>query len=825
MTKKMTLVLAVPCAAVALASCTCPRAPAGAEAARAGAPLKDYPHHPVPFTAVKFTDAFWSARMATNRTVTIPYDFEMCREHNRISNFEKAAGRKPGYFIGGFTFDDTDVYKTIEAASFSLASHPDAAMEKYLDELAELIAAAQEPDGYLITARRAADPQKPHQWLGPERWSNLVISHELYNAGHFMEAAVAHYQATGKTNLLNVAIKFGDLIRRDFGPGANQRRDVPGHPEVELGLIKLYRATGNRDYLDVTKFFIDQRGHTEGRKSTGVYGQDHAPITKQDEAVGHAVRATYLYSGIADVAALTGDPDYIAAIGRIWDNVAQKKLYITGGIGSSPAGEAFGPNYDLPNRTAYNETCAAIANMFWNHRMFLLHGDARYMDVFERTLYNGFLSGISLTGNRFFYPNPLEADSHGGGSRGHERRAPWFGCACCPPNVARFIASLPGYVYAQKPGNLYVNLYVGGEGAVKVDDQAVTVRQTTEYPWDGAVKIDIEPAAPAAFAVNLRIPGWVRNQPVPSDLYAYADGQTPKWQVRVNDRPVRAKLEQGYVVIRREWQKGDRVDLSFEMPVRRVVAHKEVIANTGRAAFERGPVVYCFEETDHGFDVRLIAAGRDVRLQPRKRADLLNGVVTLEGEAVRAERNDAGQVVLKQTPIKAVPYYAWAHREVGSMAVWLSEDPEHVRLPPLATIASQAKAKASFVGSGTLAALNDQQEPANSRGPDNSHFTWWPHLGTREWVQLDFAKPAKVAKCEIYWFDDTGHGACKVPKSWRLFYRKDGEWKPVENPNEFAVKPDTYNTVIFDAVTTDGLRIEVELQPEASGGLLEWKVE
>ncbi len=435
----------------------------------------------VPFTEVSLDDDFWARRIETNRKVTIWYDFGKCEETGRINNFAKAGGLMEGEFEGIY-FNDSDVFKVIEGAAYSLKTHYDARLDKYLDDLIAKIAAAQEDDGYLYT-NRTINPAKAADGAGSKRWSKLRQFHELYNVGHMYEAAVAHYRATGKRTLLEVAIKNADLVDKVFGPG--KKIDVPGHEEIEIGLVKLYQVTNEKRYLNLAKFFIDMRGRKDKRQIYGTYCQDHTPVIEQTKAVGHAVRAGYLYSGMADVAAHTGQKAYIAALDKIWDNVVSKKLYITGGIGSNPGGEAFGDDYELPNKSAYNETCAAIANALWNHRMFLLHGHARYIDVLERVMYNGFLSGISLTGNRFFYQNPLASD-------GNYQRSEWFGCSCCPVNVVRFIPSLSGYVYAYRNRDIYVNLYAAGSGTVKLPDNNIKLIQQTRYPWDGKVNISVD---------------------------------------------------------------------------------------------------------------------------------------------------------------------------------------------------------------------------------------------------------------------------------------------------------------------------------------------
>jgi DUF1680 family protein len=616
-----------------------------------------YPFQPVPFTQVTIRDGFWSPRLETNRTVTIPYDFQKCEETGRIDNFVKAAGDMDGSHIG-LHFNDSDVYKIIEGAAYSLQVHPDPELEAYIDAIIVKIAAAQEDDGYIYTAR-TIDPDHPHKMSGPERWSRLDTSHELYNLGHMYEGAVAYFQATGKRAFLDVAIKSADLISRVFGPHA--LRNVPGHQEVELGLVKLYGVTGNEKYLELAKFFLDERGHANGRElqqALGIVGymQDHMPVIEQREAVGHSVRATYMYSAMADVAALTGDQSYVNAIRHIWENVVQKKLALTGGVGARHQGEAFGDDYELPNQTAYNETCAAIGNVFWNHRLFLLDGQAKYYDVLERTLYNGFLSGIALDGSQFFYVNPLESDGEYVFNRADSiARQPWFECSCCPTNVVRLMPSVPGYIYATRNDRVYVNLYVGSQARLDLGGSAIQLLQTTEYPWQGDVKLMVNPARPLLFTLSLRVPGWVSGQPVPSDLYRYLDNAPGNVTVRVNDEIITTPAEQGYINIHRVWQAGDRVQLIMPMPVRRVLSHPQVVDCQGKVALERGPIVYAAEGVDNGGRALDIVLPDDMQLASEHRANLLGGVTVITGDS-----------------FVAIPYYAWSHRGVGEMTMWFS---------------------------------------------------------------------------------------------------------------------------------------------------------
>jgi len=773
---------------------------------------KDYPVQPVAFNHVHLTDKFWAPRIETNRAVTIPYAFEQCEQTGRMNLFARAAKVLRGEPLEdksppGYPFDDSDVYKVLEGAAYALSVKPDPELEKYVDDLIALIASAQEPDGYLYTTR-TINPEAPHAWAGKERWVlEQDNSHELYNLGHMYEAAAAHYQATGKRTFLDVATKSADLLVETFlKPG---RKIWPGHQVIEIGLGKLYRITGKREYLELSKLFLDSRG------GSGDYWQAHKPVTEQTEAVGHAVRATYMYSGMADVAALAGDPEYLKAINTIWEDVVQSKLYITGGIGSTGAGEAFGKPYDLPNMTAYCETCAQIGNVYWNQRLFLLHGDAKYVDVLERTLYNGLISGIALDGKTFFYPNPLE-------SIGQHARSPWFGCACCPSNVTRFMASTPGYFYAHRGDSLYVNLFATGHAEVDMGQgRQVKVAQETNYPWDGEIEIKLDPARAGRFKLMVRIPGWARNEAVPSKLYAF-EGATAKPTLRVNQREVQITLQDGYAVLDREWKAGDTISLSLPMPVRRVTASEDVKMNQGRVAIQRGPIVYCAEGVDNANSVRTFMLPDDADLKVVKQPDLLGGVVTLQTTAMDLAAQADGSVKQTAKPLTLIPYYSWANRGRSEMLVWLPNRLDAARPAPLPTIATKARITAS--GGVNPNAINDGSEPAYMGDSSNIFFHWWPKKGTEEWVEMAFAEAATVSEATLYWFDDTGIGECRVPESWRLLYKDGDQWKPVESASVFGVKKDQPNQISFAPVRTTALRLEVKLQSTWSTGIWEWSV-
>jgi len=628
----------------------------------AAAPKRDYPYVPVPFNRVEVNDPFWTPRLEVNRTVTIPYAFLKCEETGRIRNFEKAAGLLSGKHEGIY-FNDSDVYKVMEGAAYALQVRPDTMLRLYLDKVVTIMAAAQWEDGYLYTffSIPKRQPQK--------RWTNIRSLHELYCMGHMYEAAVAHWQVTGTKKFLNVAVKSADLVCRVFGPG--KRTDPPGHQEIEIALCKLYRATGDAKYLQQAKFFLDQRGRLGNRGPDGRgglygwYSQDHKPVVEQREALGHAVRAAYMYCGMADVAALTGNRSYIKAIDAIWGDVVGRKLYVTGGIGAAGGHEGFGPPYELPNETAYCETCASIAMVLWSHRMFLLHGDAEYIDILERTLYNAALSGVSMKGDRFFYPNPLA-------SRGKHARSPWFGCACCPSNIARFIPSVPGFAYATRGKDIFVNLFISGKAELKTGDNTITLRTKTRYPWEGKVNISVQPRKEESFTVFVRIPLWARNRPVPTDLYRFLRENQQQPEICVNGAPVPLQLEKGYAAVQRTWKAGDTLTVNFPLPVRRVVAHPKVAADKGRVALQRGPIVFCLEGPDNGGEVFDVILPDDADLKVRPRPDLLGGIVTITGEGKKWKVGaDGRKVVVGSKKITAIPYYAWAHRGRAQMTVWI----------------------------------------------------------------------------------------------------------------------------------------------------------
>jgi DUF1680 family protein len=781
---------------------------------------------PVPFTDVRITGGLLGQRQETNRAVTLPFALEQCEKADRLKNFDLAAETMRRRAAGetsfqnkpptSYTFDDTDVYKSIEGAAFSLSLKPDPELASLLERMIARVAAAQEPDGYLYTWRTMHPDSPVHDWIGQNRWEkDPILSHELYNLGHLYEAGVAHFQATGSRTLLDICLKSAELVYKDLADG-----DPPiatGHQVIEMGLTKLFLQTGDQRWLNLAKVLIDNRGKGGGSE----YSQNHQQVVEQSSAVGHAVRANYMYSGMADVAAANGNEAYLAAITRIWDNVVGRKLYLTGGCGARSSGEAYGDDYELPHN-GYNETCAAIAFLFWNQRMFLMTGEAKYMDVFERALYNGVISGVSLSGDRFFYPNPLVYDGKTKNNHGHAGRAPWFGCACCPPNIMRLLASLGGYVHAVRGKELFVNLYASGEASAKVAATTVRLTQTTNYPWDGAISLRLDPEKPAEFTLSLRIPGWVRGQPLPSDLYRYDDPAPAAWSVRVNGETIRPELRDGYATLTRNWKKGDTVELHFDMPVRRVAGNDKIAATRGQVALERGPVVYAFEAPDNAGNLADLALPASATFIPEHRPDLLQGVTILNISGA-ARRTETGE---SPTTLTAIPYASWNNRGLSAMRVWLPRDVSQVPPPPKPTIASQAALTVSFQRPGMDASrVNDQLVPLNATDGFAPNFDFWPHKGTAEWLQYSFQKPTSIRSINVSWFDDTGIGECRLPASWRLLYQtQDGKWQPVET-NTYPVRKAEPVTVTFPPVTTTAIRLELQLAEGFSAGLYEWSVE
>ena len=740
---------------------------------------------PVHFTEVKITDKFWAPRQETNRKVSIPHVIDQLYQTPRMQNLIRAGNGEKGDFKG-LVFDDSDVYKVLESAAYALDEKPDPVLEKKVDDIIAILAKAQMPDGYLNSYYQLMAPDK--------RFTNLADNHEMYCAGHMFEAAVAHYRATGKKSLLNVATKFADLLVRTFGEGPGKRMGYCGHPEIELALFKLADATGNKDYFKLSQFFINNRGtrfFADERKTPkdrfdGVYWLDDMPIREHREIKGHAVRAAYLFAGVADLANATGDPTLVKALDRVWKNTVYKRVFVTGGIGPSASNEGFTTDYDLPTFSAYQETCASLAMMFWNHRMGLLHGEGKYWDEVERSLYNGGLAGINLKGDKFFYVNPLA--SHGG-----HHRTPWFACACCPPNVTRTLASLGSYAYAKSDDALYVNLFIAGEVETQIGKEKVKVKVETNYPWDG--KIVIRPSE-GNYTIKVRNPNWTEGE---SDYKTFAG----------------------------PWKSGSKIELELKMPIKRLIANPGAKEVAGRAVIQRGPLIYALEQIDHKDNVLDMVLPTDAPLKPEFDKNLLGGVTVLKGNAQIAPEFDwrnqlYTQPPTREVPIKAIPYYAWDNREPGQMVVWLPYAP----LPPtpggLEKLATVKLSNVTNLARGN--AIKDGKEIAGSNKHPGDLCHFWPRKGTDEYVEYTWTKPQTIKGTKLYWFDDTGFGECRPPAKWEIQYLDGETWKSVPTKDAYAITLDKWIEINFPPVKTTSLRLVMKLQPNWSVGIHEWQV-
>ncbi|MFN2378968.1 MAG: beta-L-arabinofuranosidase domain-containing protein [Bacteroidales bacterium] len=770
----------------------------------------DYPIHPVPFTSIELADSFWLPRIRVNHQVTIPHS--LIQSENRLDNFRIAAGLQSGTFQSSYPFDDTDIYKIIEAASYSIYYNPDPALEAQIDDIISIIALAQEPDGYLYTARTIG--QFPAgfvtSWLGDERWEKVHdLSHELYNLGHLFEAACAYYEATGKENLLQIAVKAADLLDATFGWG--KLETYPGHQIVEVGLARLYRVTGDRRYLDLAKFFLDVRG-----PGGPEYCQAHLPVVDQTTAVGHAVRAVYMYAGMADVAALFNDVSYINAIGHIWDDLVTKKIYVTGGLGASGGNEGFDAPYNLPNSSAYCETCASIGNIYLNHRLFLMHGHSKYIDILERTLYNSLLSGVSLSGDRFFYPNRLA-------SSGGDNRSVWFGCACCPPNIAKLIPSVPGYIYAHKQDTLYVNLFISDTARFDFEGSQAEIIQSTDYPWGGDVNIEVNPSASTEFTIMVRIPGWARGEAITGNLYSFTGNSAGNVSISLNGIDYPFIIHNGYAVISRVWTPGDRVSLSLPMEPQKVIARDEVVADRDRFAVQRGPVVYCAEGVDNSGSVGSFRFDLDEQMESRFDESLLNGipVITLPSKMMDGSAGDE---------VTLIPYSYWNNRGASPMQVWLSEYKELNIPDSLIVVLSEGVATTNHVSSWEdLTGIYDLYDPVNSADKGTSAFGNWTSGGTTigvwNWVEYSFEEPKTISSSEVYWWRD-GAGINIPDSSFISYYDETAEsFVRIDSTLRWDddICPDRYNYEFFGPVTTRQIRLNF-FDHTMAQGILEWKV-
>lgn len=757
----------------------------------------------VPWTQVDINGGFWKPRQQALNTVTLRQQFDQLVEHKYKQNFERAAARRTGGYVG-YVFNDSDVYKVLEAASYALGKNRQPWLEQEVDNWIALIGKAQEPDGYLNCYFQLMSPNA--------KWTNLRDQHELYCAGHLFEAAAAHYQATGKTTLLNIATKLADHIANRFGEG--KRMGYPGHPEAELALFKLWRVTGNQSYFELSKFFIEKRGskffakehNTPLDKYDGDYWSDNVPMREHSSIVGHAVRAAYLFSGVTDLAIETKDQGLTQMLDRVWKSTALKRMFITGGIGPSGSNEGFTVDYDLPTFTAYQESCASIANALWNYRLALLHKDSKFADVLEQAVYNGALAGINLKGDQYYYVNPLASEG------GHHRQD-WFGCACCPPNLARLIGQIGGLSYGTDDRTLYTLLYTDSRVKTNIGNDQVTGKMSTNWPWDGKVSFTVENAGSGKFSLAFRQPGWSEIQ-----------------SLSVNGSPVKAATKSGFLYISRTWKKGDVVQFNVPMQVRKVVSHPSVKDTAGMFALKRGPLVYCVEQADNAVNFDQIGVPFTSDFVAESDPTVFGGTTVLRGSGfVADEARWLGRLFQalptpKPVALKAIPYFMWDNRKPGAMRVWLSPNPAPA---PLRGYERTAKVSVSFKNYNSQPeGVNDGFTPAtsNPNSPKQLHF--WSHLGGNEWVQYDFAKPVNVSSMRVFWFDDSGRGACRIPEKWRVEALVSGRWVSLEltKSSSYTTKLDVWNEVHFAPIKASALRLHVDQKEGFSSGIHEWQV-
>jgi len=751
---------------------------------------------PAPVTSVTVKDNFWAPRQESLQKVTFQHELNMCVREGDLQNFTLAANGATSGFKG-YVFQDSDTYKVIESIALGLAQKRNPALEAQVDKIVDDMAKAQLPDGYLDTHFQVKEPNG--------KWQHLAWNHELYCLGHMIEGAVAYAQVTGKTKFLNVATKFADLAVKRFLD--EKHPGYPGHPEAELALVKLADYTGNTRYLDLAEHFITTRGSKyfaveNGEpldKFDGTYWMDDMPLDQQSEIKGHAVRAGYLLTGVVDLLRHRDNPALEAMLHRVWSNANHKRVFVTGGTGPSGSNEGFTTDYDLPNYTAYQETCASISYAMWNNRMALLFGDAKYADAMETALYNGALAGISWKGDRFFYVNPLA-------SRGNHHRQDWFGCACCPPNIARTIAQIGSYAYGTNDKDIYMNLYVGGDAKLKVGKQTVGLKVETNYPWDGKVKVTA--TTPGTYDLHLRIPGWSTGASLTTSF-----------------AKVEMATHQGYTSLNRTWKTGDSVTLDIPMPVRRLAAHPAVKEDRGRLATARGPLIYCLENVDNTMPVDQIAIRPDAVFKAQMDKNLFGGIVTLtttgqaQSQALWGKELYATFLAPRDVAVKAVPYYLWDNRKPGDMVIWT---PTVAPEPRIMTMEAAAKVSVSFKsGNAEIEGINDGADVTKSTEQPDRLCHFWPHKGGTEWVQYTWKTPQSVKGIKLFWFDDTGRGECRLPKNWRLEVQVNGAWQKY---NSTPAEMDKWSEIQFAPVKTTAMRIVVEQQAGWASGIHEWKV-
>lgn len=789
---------------------------------------------PVSFEKVSLQDDFWLPRMELQKRVLVPVAFERTApgRENLVRAGKILKGEATPLPTGTSRFDTSDYYKVLEGAAYLLKIERDPALEKKIDEAAAIIAAAMEPDGYIY-------PPITGKAIDCGRYQDILHNHELYNMGHLYEAAAAYYLATGKRNLLDIAEKNARHIKRAFFEGGNPKYNggkpvnkAPGHQEIELALIKLYDITGNREYLDLAKKFLDIRGITYSDADAklsryghlkGSYAQQHLPVREQTEAVGHAVRATYMYSAMADAASRTGDASYLPALRKIWSDIVNKKMHITGGLGAVAGIEGFGAPYELPNATAYDETCAAIGNIFFNYRMFLLERDAKFVDVAEVALFNNTLAGVSFSGDKFFYANPLE-------NYGHTVRPPWYGCACCPTNLARVIPQVSGMMYAFEGNAAYCALYASSEARLPLSSGEVALRQKTDYPFGGDIEIEVSPAyAKQFFELKLRIPTWAGHKFVPGDLYSYVGEEPARWSVSVNGRRLAASevsLERGFASIKRKWKSGDVVKLHLPMRVRFNKAIERVEADRGRICITRGPVVYCAEGADNPAPANVWCFNEDAQ-QPiveKQTAGVLKGIPTIKN--ISAKYIDKGGEI-RAGKLALIPYYAWNNRGEGTMNVWFADNEKTLKENKNALTAYNLREYADLRATYTFAKddiKNTVLAGLPSASADAAAGKWSSERrpGEKQSLTYTFNRTTSVAEISAYFYQG---GKIRLPQSWSAEYLDEsGKWQkfPIYLTDSYSALPDQFNAVhpSGEPIKARAVRINIVPQPKSAAGVL-----
>ena len=795
------------------------------------------PLAPVSFEKVTLQDSFWLPRLKTQKETLVPFSLDKTEpavENLRRTGEYLKTGK--GKLLPLPRYVASDLFKVMEGAAYLLTLEKDPELEKRMDEIIDIIADAQCEDGYLYELFTAPSQNAIGWGAGDKPYSFVVHSHELYNMGHMYEGAVAYYRATGKRKWLDVAEKNAQHINKVFFEGdSNYNQGVPvnqapGHQEIELALIKLHQVTGNELYLDMAKKFIDVRGVTYRPEGEGVmsptYAQQHLPVREQRTAEGHSVRAMYLYSGMADVVAAKGDTTLVPALESIWHDIVDKKMHINGGLGAVPGIEGFGPAYELPNKDTYDETCAAVGNVLFNYRMFLATGDAKYVDVAEVALYNNVLAGVNLEGNRFFYVNVLEADGKKAFNHGRAGRSPWFGTACCPSNMARLIPQVPGMIYSHTADDVFCGFYASSVTEIPLQGGKVKLTQQTDYPFDGAIHIEVAPEADdAEFTLWLRIPTWCNDRFVPGDLYSYADPASAQVTAMVNGNKVSTRTADGYMPIQRRWKAGDKVTLQLPMPVRYSVAHELVKADSNRVCITRGPLVYCAEQPDNShpassYIIDQIGGQGEVETFAE---GALKGIssISLPAKACQKENEVAAT-------LKLIPYYAWNNRgDHQTMNVWFARDLATAIQASVRTVGNIDDVTATHTCmSDDVYAVADGKLPKSSADTSIPRWTSWSQKGKEQQVDIKLKKSQLIESISVYWYDDKG--GVQVPVSWNVEYQEQGAWRPFKLyvTDMYGIQPDQFNMVHpAEPFTTDAIRLNITPRRDATVGILEVVIE